>query len=150
MLYCGIIILIFAIEIFVKDYIEHNQAYCKETKILKGKVSITKQYNTGCCMNFLENKAKLVRNISTGVLLSVILFFFWKLPRKGEHVLKLGLAFVLGGALSNIADRIYKGHVIDYLIFNVKKLKKIVFNIGDLFIFLGTILIMLHALFHKK
>ena len=150
MIYFIIIILIFVAEIFTKDYIERHQEYCKEKKVLKGKVSITKQYNKGACMNLLEKKEKLVRYLSSSMLVALVVYFLWKLPKKGEHSLKLGLSFVIGGALSNICDRLFKGHVVDYLIINVKKLKNVVFNIGDLFIFLGSFILAIYSLFHKK
>ena len=47
---------------------------------------------------------------------------------------------VLGGALSNIIDRCRRGYVVDYFSFQVRGLKKVIFNLGDLFVFAGTIL----------
>lgn len=150
MIYIVVIILIFTAELFIKDYIERHQEYGKEKKVMNGKFSITKQYNTGGCMNLLEKKPQIVRWFSFGMLLTLILYFLWNLPRKGEHCMKLALSFVIGGAASNISDRLFKGRVTDYLIINVKKLKNVVFNIGDFFVFIGAFLLMLHTLFHKK
>lgn len=149
MIYILIIFIIFIAEIFIKDYVERHQAYCKEKKVWNGKISITKQYNTGACMNLLEKKPKVVRNFSIGMLGGVLLFFLCYLPKKGGHLVKLALAFILGGALSNLSDRLWKNHVVDYLIINVKKLKNIVFNVGDVFIFLGSVILVLYSFFHK-
>ena len=149
MIYFIVIILIFGIEILVKDYIERHQIYGKEKKVLKGKVSITKQYNKGACMNLLEKKEKLVKYISAIMLIGAIICFLIKLTKKGDHGMKLGLSFVIGGALSNVCDRFSRGHVVDYLIINIKKLKDVVFNIGDAFILIGSIIITITSFFHK-
>ncbi len=45
------------------------------------------------------------------------------------------------GALSNLFDRVKRGYVVDYFSFQFGWLKKVVFNIGDLCIFLGTFLL---------
>lgn len=64
-------------------------------------------------------------------------------------VLKLAFSFIIGGACSNVYDRIVRKYVVDYFSFNtkLKKLKDIVFNISDMFIFLGTGLAVLYAMF---
>ena len=62
---------------------------------------------------------------------------------------KLGLTMVLGGALSNTYDRVFRGYVVDYFSFNVKwkKLSSVIFNIADLFIFIGSLMM---SLFESK
>lgn len=49
---------------------------------------------------------------------------------------------ILGGGLNNYTERRRKGYVTDYASLNVEnpKLKKVVFNISDLFIFTGALL----------
>ena len=64
--------------------------------------------------------------------------FFWVYPKRGHLAEKLGTSLVLGGGLSNLYDRMKKGYVVDYFSIRVGKLKKVVFNLGDIFIFLGA------------
>lgn len=150
MVYLVIIVLIFTAEIFIKDYIEKHQPLCKEKKVMQGKMSITRQYNKGGCLNFLEKQSGLIRWGSFFMLAGVVVYFARILCRKGERGLKLSLSFVIGGALSNICDRLFKGQVTDYLILNVKRLRNVVFNLGDFFIFLGSFLLILRTLFRKE
>lgn len=149
MVYLFVVIAIVIAEIFIKDYIEKHQVYAKERKVLGGKVSITKQYNRGACMNLLEKKPKLVRHVSSGMLVAVSAYFIHILPRRGNMIEKFALASIIGGAISNLLDRLYKGYVIDYFIVNVKRLKHVVFNLADVCIFLGSILLILRTLFQK-
>ena len=51
---------------------------------------------------------------------------------------KLSLALVIGASLSNLYDRYVRGYVVDYFSLRFGPLKKVVFNLGDIFIFLGS------------
>ena len=50
------------------------------------------------------------------------------------------LTLVLAGGASNLYDRLKRGYVVDYFSIQWKKLKKVVFNLGDIFIFAGSAL----------
>ena len=49
----------------------------------------------------------------------------------------------MAGGVSNLYDRMRRGHVVDYLCLRWKALKKVVFNLGDLFILAGSVLLIL-------
>ena len=57
---------------------------------------------------------------------------------------------VLGGGLSNVYDRLKYGYVVDYFIINYKKLKKVILNVADVFIFIGAFLIFIGEFFDNK
>ena len=76
----------------------------------------------------------------TSALAGILL---WLLPKKGQLLEKTALTFAIGGALSNLYDRMVRGYVIDYFSIQWKKLKKVVFNLGDLFIFAGAALLLI-------
>lgn len=150
MIYIILILAIIIAELFIKDYVEKHLIYGKERKICGDKFSITKYYNRGACMNFLEKKPAVVRWISSGMLGAILVYFFWILPRKGASLIKVALSCVIGGAISNLLDRLYKGYVIDYLIINKKKLKHIIFNLGDVMIFLGSVILVIRSFISRK
>ncbi len=60
------------------------------------------------------------------------------LPQKDKNVQKLGIAIILGGAISNLYDRVVRRYVVDYFSIQCGKLKGVVFNLGDIFVFLGS------------
>lgn len=145
MIYIAMIAGIVLMEYKIKNYIEKNYDIGEERKILKGKVTLTKYYNNGAFLNFLQNKKEIVKTISCVGLGFVLLLFAFALPRKGNKLYKLGLALLLGGAITNVSDRLTKGHVVDYFTINTKKLKNIIFNLGDIAIFAGSLLILLSS-----
>ena len=57
--------------------------------------------------------------------------------------MKLGGTLIVAGGASNVYDRIKRKYVVDYIYW--KKLKSIIFNLSDVFIFLGTIIVMIHT-----
>ena len=147
MIYILIAVLIFITEYIVKKYIEENKEMYKKEEILNGNIILERYHNKGAMLNFMEDKAELVKKITVALAGVIILIFAMLLPKKGNRVLKFALALILGGALSNVHDRLIRGYVVDY--FSFKFLKKIIFNISDICIFLGSVLITLVSLFKK-
>ena len=144
MLYVIIIVAIIATETKIKNYIDENMKLGERKKILNNKIILSKYYNSGMFLNFMEDKKETVKMVSGAFLGFLLLLFSCFLPKKGHKLFKLGMSFVLGGATSNVSDRIKRGHVVDYFSVNgksFKKLNKIVFNLSDLCIFLGSALI---------
>lgn len=147
MIYILIVIGIVLMEYKIKNYIEANFEQGEEKKILNGKITVTKYYNKGAFLNLLENKKEIVKTVSLAGIGILLLLFAFALPKKGNRLYKLGFALLLGGGISNVSDRLMRGHVVDYFSINAKKIKNIVFNLADIAIFIGAILIFLSSLF---
>jgi signal peptidase II len=148
MFYIGLILLIFFTDLKVKEYIEENKEMHKSEEILNGKIILERYHNKGAMLNFLEHNAHLIKVISLSLFGILLLFFAILLPKKDNRILKLALSLILGGAFSNIYDRVKKGYVVDY--FSFKFLKKVVFNISDICIFIGSFIIALLSFFKKE
>lgn len=146
MFYVLIVVAFVLMEHKIKDYIDKNREMGERQEILGGKIIIRKHYNEGAFLNFLQEKKELLKTISCVSLGLLVLLFAIVLPKKGKVLLKLGLSLILGGAISNVSDRISRGHVIDYFTINVKPLKTIIFNLSDIAIFLGSFLVLLASL----
>lgn len=148
MIYLILVVGIFIADYFIKDYIEKNKKLGAEEKILNGKIIVTKYYNKGAFLNFLENRKETVVTIS-GILFGMLLMFFViLLPQRRKEVLKFAISCIIGGAANNLYDRIKRGYVVDYFSFSF--LKKVVFNISDLFIFFGCFLVLVTSVCKGK
>lgn len=64
--------------------------------------------------------------------------------------MKVSLSIVLGGAISNITERVLRGRVIDFLAIQISN-RPFTFNIADIFLAIG-ILISMYFLYteHRK
>ncbi len=127
---------------------------------LKGGILLEKHHNKGFLLNRLDDRPLLVRAVSVLVMVPLIFWavflFFTEGGRKGPAFLrflgKTGAAFLLGGASSNLYDRLARGYVVDFIRFpgcKCKKIRNIIFNIADFFLFLGAALSALYGLFSK-
>jgi len=152
MLYLIISFLICGVDLLLKHYIEHTINGQERHEILHGRVLLQKSHNTGAMMNLLENHQGVVSGFSLGFSICIAICYGYLLSKKGMHLLKAGLGFIAGGAFSNVYDRLKRKYVVDYFSFNTKnrKIKKVVFNIADLFIFLGSFLVILWNAYHKS
>jgi signal peptidase II len=143
---------IFALDFVVKHLVEKNLEYDKPEKKIKDMFIIRKIYNKGGALNTLDSKQEFVAGFSTALTFSVIAAQVFLIGKKGANILKLGLSFVIGGAASNVYDRIARKYVVDYFSFNtkLKKVRDIVFNISDIFIFVGTAIAALYSIFSEN
>lgn len=133
---------IFLADAWIKNTIDKTKKEGQQEKICGGRLILQKYYNKGAALNFLADRPKLMTMLHT-VILSVVAVVYAALFRTRENNgLKLSLGMILGGGLSNLYDRYTKKHVIDYVSFHVKnkRLRNIIFNISDFFIFAGALL----------
>lgn len=134
------IMTIVLVDLGIKSAIEEAEPseFPKELKGSKGLIMLYRNHNDGFPMGVFRDRPDLVKNVPLAVLSAVAGIFFWLFPKKGYWAEKAGTCLVLGGGLSNLYDRMKRGYVVDYFSIHFKKLKKVVFNLGDICIFLGA------------
>lgn len=104
-------------------------------------------YNTGAAFSFLAGGLGWQRWLFTIIAFAaavVIVRLLWKHP--GQSVLCAALACILGGALGNAIDRLLYGHVVDFLLFYWQDWHFPAFNVADIAITVGAILLLLDEL----
>lgn len=140
------------IDITLKSCIEGYMTRKEERTACKGKLILRKVYNRGFCMNLLDDEPETVKYASAFVTVILTIFQLLTLLRKRQYVKKAGLSLMTAGAWSNTFDRWVRGYVIDYIGFQTKweKVTKLTWNLGDLFIGAGGILVAVSSLFRKK
>lgn len=145
MVYGVIVAILFAGDFFFKKQVEEKIEKDQQHEVCGGKIVIQKYYNNGAALNFMEKRPKVLRSFCGGIVLIVGIIWYLFLREKRNPGVLLGLSLMLGGGASNLYDRIIKGHVVDYFSFRTpwNWFNKIVFNISDMFIFAGSILVVL-------
>lgn len=142
MIYLIIIASIFLLDFFLKCHIDKTYSRKVQYPRLRGKIILEKYYNNGAALNLLAKKPAVMRAIHTAIILVVGVIYYLALGVTGKPLTKTGLAFLLGGGASNLFDRYARGHVVDYFRINIgsKRLRRIIFNISDFFVFIGALL----------
>ena len=80
----------------------------------------------------------------------VIGFISYYMFRRANAYERLPLAFIIGGAIGNLIDRVRFGAVVDFLDFYWEKYHWPAFNAADSFICIGAAIIIIHGLFFSK
>ena len=136
---------IFIMDLFIKNYIERTEDEGGERPLLGGRLLIHRYHNKGAFLNAGEGRRGLVSVLSVVLTLGATVLFLVTFTCRGSRLLKIGLAFLLGGAYSNTYDRLVRKYVVDYVSFPVqnKKIRNIVFNISDFCIMIGVLLVVI-------
>jgi signal peptidase II len=104
-------------------------------------------YNTGAAFSFLADAGGWQRWLFTAIaIIMSVLIVQWirKLPAE-DTLAAISLSLILGGAIGNLIDRIYLGHVIDYIQIWLGAYPFPAFNIADAAISVGAILLILSS-----
>lgn len=113
------------------------------TFIVPGFVWLTYTKNTGIAFGmFARSPWILWVTFFATFLLALVPTFV-----KCSNLTKAGLGMIIGGAMGNVVDRFRLGYVVDFI--NVKYFPA-VFNIADLFITIGGILVLVSLLRGEK
>ena len=87
---------------------------------------------------FSFNEAYLYNILSLTISIIIIILVIMSL--KSEGFKRYSLLMIVGGALGNLHDRIFFNAVPDFIDFHVENFHWFVFNVADIFISIGVIL----------
>lgn len=102
--------------------------------------------NKGAAFSMLEN-GRIIFLIITPIIAAILIYIIFK---SKSNFLKVSLAIILGGAAGNYIDRLLIGSVTDFFSFRFGSYPFAIFNVGDSFITIGTILLAIYLLFIYK
>jgi signal peptidase II len=108
---------------------------------------IVRAHNRGAAFSFLNEASGWQRWFFIGLGLGAAAFIVWLLKRHGgQRMFGWALALILGGALGNVIDRVFHGHVVDFLQVHWKSHYFPSFNVADSAITIGAALLILDEL----
>lgn len=112
----------------------------------------TLRYNPGAAFSFLADSGGWQRWFfaAIAVVASVLLSLWIKRVAAEKPLEAFALAFVLGGALGNLYDRILLGHVVDFIVVHYQDHYWPAFNLADSAITLGAAILIIDMLFVKE
>ncbi|HZK10551.1 MAG TPA: signal peptidase II [Clostridia bacterium] len=104
--------------------------------------------NTGAAFSLFKGHT-LALGIFSLIMVALLSYFLYKRKKEGGGLLEqTALAFIIGGAVGNLYDRLILGYVIDY--FDFRLINFAVFNVADSFITVGAGLILLSIFLEEK
>ena len=138
-------IYILAISIFIIDQLSKSiiSTYLKlnqSIEVIKDFFYLRYINNTGASWGILSNSRILLIILS---LIAIIILIRYMYSFKETKLNYIGFGFLLGGILGNLSDRLLHGYVKDFLDFIIFNYDFPVFNIADIFIVLGVIILII-------
>jgi signal peptidase II len=103
-------------------------------------------WNTGVSFGLLGDSSTSRWILVALALVIVVVLLVW-LMRAGTGIVVFALVLVVGGALSNVIDRVLYGAVIDFVDIHAFGFHWPAFNIADMSIVIGTALLLYDGLF---
>jgi signal peptidase II len=146
-------LVVIILDQWTKWLAETNLTFLEPVPVIEPFLNWTLAYNYGAAFSFLADAGGWQKWFFAGLALLMSLFligYLAKAPRQAK-LLSLGLALVLGGAVGNLIDRLLHGHVIDFIHVHYADVWHYpIFNIADIGISIGVLLIVIDMLFLEK
>ena len=145
-----IILSIFTLDRFSKIYVIFQNEKSLSAELFESNyLNSNLIWNEGIAFGLLSFDQKLYYNLLTGLICLITLIILWMVIRtKGLE--KLAFMVVFGGSLGNIFDRLYYSSVPDFIDIHFGDFHWFIFNVADIFITLGVLLLIYLEIFLKK
>ena len=143
----SIIIFIFFLDLITKNY-ALSSLIINHSISINNFLNFTLAFNHGAAFSFLSDAGGWQRWFFIIFSLIVILIITYILVKE-KNSQYIAFSFVIGGAIGNLYDRILYGYVIDFIEFHYNSFYWPIFNIADIAISIGIILL-LYSMFAKE
>ena len=108
--------------------------------LIQDVLHLTYVENTGAAFGMMKNQRWFFMIVSTVAIIALLIYLFKK--KTQSKLENLSIAFIVGGGIGNMIDRIFLGYVVDMIDFRL--INFAVFNVADSFVCVGAGLLMLY------
>ena len=99
--------------------------------------------NTGAAFGMLSNNTWFLIGFTAVFIVAFVLFDIFNHSKNWFY--RIGYVLVLAGAIGNLVDRIMFGFVRDFIAISFFPF---IFNVADIFVTVGTVLLMIYVVFY--
>ena len=146
-----IIFSIFIIDRITKIYVISVNGKNSYEDLYSSKfLNINLIWNEGIAFGLFSFNQNNLYNLLT-LIISIIVIVILKMIINSYGIKKYGLMMIFGGALGNLFDRIFYKAVPDFIDFHIGEFHWFVFNVADIFITIGVIIMILfESIFNER
>lgn len=144
--YVGIVLLV-VLDQLIKILVDKYMLFGDTIPVIGDFFHITYVQNRGIAFGIFQGKVDII-SIATVIAIIGIIVYFFKNVKKSNLFERLAYIFIISGAVGNMIDRLFRGYVVDMLDF--RGIWSFVFNIADVYINLGVILLLLDLLLKRR
>ena len=145
-----ILIIIFSFDIITNFYvILYSESNLSPILFTSKFLNINLIWNDGIAFGLFSFDQSLYYNLLTLVIILITLIISWLMLR-AKGLEKISFLMIIGGSLGNLFDRINYSSVPDFIDFHISNFHWFIFNVADIFISLGVLLLIILEVFKKK
>ncbi|MCI1943722.1 signal peptidase II [Clostridium luticellarii] len=145
----SIILVGILIDRISKIWAAQNLAQVSQVIIIKDVFSFFYLENRGAAFGILQNKVYFLTFITVPVVAGMIYYMLRYRPK--SVLVRVSLSLIVGGALGNLIDRLFYKYVVDFILVHFKDIYYFpVFNVADVLVVVGTILLIFYLLKEEK
>lgn len=137
-----------------KFWVRANVAPSSETELIGQKLILTNVENSGAFLGMGSDMNPTLKIIVLLILPVVVLAFVFRhilIDRTMDRWSLIGFCCIVGGGIANVYDRIMYGSVTDFLHIDLGGIFKTgIFNVADMSVTFGMILLLIGALLSRK
>jgi signal peptidase II len=146
----GAFLIVLVLDLATKIAIDANLSYADRIPVIPGFFYLTHVRNTGAAFGLFSDAPQLYRMIffiSVSLIAVGIIIGFFRNLSPGDRLAALALGLILGGAVGNLIDRIFRQEVVDFLHFRLwRGYSWPDFNVADSAIVVGVGFLVLELL----
>ena len=106
-------------------------------------------WNNGIAFGLLSFEESKFYNLLTITIMLIILVLIL-LMNKAKNIEKFAFCLIIGGSFGNVFDRFYYSSVIDFIDFNIGNFHWFIFNVADIFISIGVLILIMFEFLKKN
>ena len=145
-----IILGIFAFDRITKLYVISENEKSLSAELFESKyLNIFLIWNEGVAFGLLSFNESFGYNLVT-IIIAIVIIVLIAMLLNAKKLKRLALLCVIGGAFGNFYDRVVFNAVPDFIDFHVGEFHWFIFNIADIFITVGILLLLIVDIFFKK
>ena len=148
MFYYIIALFVILLDQVTKWLIVSRMNYGDSITIIENMFYITSHRNRGAAWGILQGQMWLFYVITLIVIVAIT--YYIQKAAKGKWLLGVSLSLMLGGAIGNFIDRVFRKEVVDFIHTYIFGYNFPVFNIADSSLVIGVILLMIQMLLDER
>ena len=149
-IYYGIALLIVVIDQWTKWLVMKNMELGERIILADPYLAWLSHRNRGAAWGMLEGQMWLFGIITVVVIVGILYYFHTQ--AKGKPLFQLSLMVILGGAIGNFIDRMWRGEVVDFVdvLIPIINYEFPIFNVADAALTVGVVLMIIFIIYDEK
>ncbi len=113
--------------------------------IIKNLFSFQYLENRGAAFGIFQGKVSLLAIVTLCITIGMLYYLIKYTPK--SKIMKISFGLIISGAIGNLYDRIAYGYVVDFILIHYKDIYYFpTFNIADMLVVFGTVLLSIYIL----